>query len=133
MKKILITGNVGKDPERRADQNGNSFATFSVAVSVGNKQTPKTDWVDVTCSGKLADVVCTYLKKGTKVLVSGFPSVNAYINRDNVAIATLRVYANEVEFLSAKNDGESTPSNDNDGVHNLPSNETSLQSDDIPF
>ncbi len=133
MKKILITGNVGKDPERRADQNGNSFVTFSIAVSVGNKQTPKTDWVDVTCSGKLADVVCTYLKKGNKVLVSGFPSASAYINRDNVAIATLRVYANEVEFLSAKNDSESTPSNDNNEVHDLPSNEPSLQSDDIPF
>jgi single-strand DNA-binding protein len=138
MKKVIITGNVGRDPERRADQNGNSFATFSVAVSVGSKQAPKTDWVDVSCGGKLADVVCTYLKKGSKVLVSGFPTVNAYINKDNVAVGTLRVYADDIEFLSPRSDAEQGMhggATDSD-VHQLPpasSGASSLESDQIPF
>jgi len=106
MKKLLITGNVGRDPEKRADPQGNQFATFSVAVTVGTKDKPKTDWVDVSCGGKLADIVCTYLKKGTKVLVSGFPTVHSYINKDNEAVGLLRVYADEVEFLSVKSDAE---------------------------
>ena len=64
MKKIIITGNVGRDPEMRADQTGGQFASFSVGVSVGTKQNPKTDWVDVTCNGKLSDIARNFIKKG---------------------------------------------------------------------
>ncbi|MFN8770208.1 MAG: single-stranded DNA-binding protein [Neisseriaceae bacterium] len=138
MKKIIITGNLGRDPEKRADQSGNQFATFSVAVTVGTKQNPKTDWVDVSCNGKLADLVCTYLKKGSKVLVTGFPSVNAYINRENNAVGVLRVYADDIEFLNSKTEGEQHDAEYNSDVHTLPpmnnnSNSTTLESDQIPF
>jgi single-strand DNA-binding protein len=128
MKKILITGNVGKEPELRSTQDGNKFATFSVAVSVGSKQAPKTDWVEISCGGKLADVVCTYLKKGSKILVSGFPTVNAYINKDNVAVGTLRVYADDIEFLSAKNESEQ-----GGGYIPTQTNSRDLTNNDIPF
>ena len=141
MKKIIITGNVGKDPELRADQNGNQFATFSVGVSVGTKQSPKTDWVEVSCNGKLADLARNYIKKGSKLLVEGFPSANAYLNRENKPVASLRVFANTVEFLSKREDG---PSDDyghkDEPVYSLPdadssgsSNHHSLTSDNIPF
>lgn len=131
MKKIIITGNLGKDPEKRADQNGNQFATFSVAVSTGTKDKPKADWVDVSCGGKLADVVCSYLKKGSKVLVTGFPSVNAYINRENNAVGVLRVYADDIEFLSTKFEEEQHDEYHHGHQNNL--NATSLESDQIPF
>ncbi|HLX55223.1 MAG TPA: single-stranded DNA-binding protein, partial [Aquella sp.] len=98
MKKIIITGNVGRDPEMRADQMGGQFASFSVGVSVGTKQNPKTDWVDVTCNGKLSDLARNYIKKGSKILVEGFPSVNAYVNRDNKPVGTLRISAHNIEF-----------------------------------
>ena len=134
MKKIIITGNLGRDPEKRADQQGNAFATFSVGVAVGTKDKPKTDWVDVSCGGKLADVVCTYLKKGSKVLVSGFPSVNAYMNKENQAVGTLRIYADDIEFLTPKSGDYETPvdtTNSNDYARetgrSVPDN------DNIPF
>ncbi len=104
MKKIIITGNVGKDPEVRSDSAGNSFVVFTVAVSVGTKTNPKTDWIDITCNGKTADIVKMYVKKGIKVLVEGFPSVNAYISRENKAVGTLRIAAHNVELLSKKDD-----------------------------
>ncbi len=139
MKKIIVTGNLGRDPERRTDQSGNQFATFSVAVSVGTKQSPKTDWVDVSCGGKLVDLVCTYLKKGSKVLVTGFPTVNSYINKENLAVGTLRVYADDIEFLSPKTEGEQSQMQDGhfeNDVHKLPAANTgtaTLESDQIPF
>lgn len=136
MKKIIITGNLGKDPEKRSDQSGNQFAVFTVAVSVGTKQNPKTDWVDVSCGGKLADVVCSYLRKGSKVLVTGFPTVNAYVNKENSAVGVLRVYADDIEFLSAKTGGEQSDAEYNNDVHTLPplnSSSGSLESDQIPF
>lgn len=104
MKKIILTGNVGRDPELRADQNGNQFVTFSLAVSVGTKQNPKTDWIDISCNGRLVDVAKNYVKKGTKLLVEGFPSVHAYMTRENTPAATMRVSANNFEFLSKKDD-----------------------------
>jgi len=119
MKKIIITGYVGKDPDLRVDSNsGNQFATFSVGVSVGTKQAPKTDWVDVSCNGKLADIAKNYIKKGSKLLVEGFPSTSAYINKENKAIATLKVFANNVEFLSKQEDSSEV---------------SKLTSDEIPF
>ncbi|MFN7093784.1 MAG: single-stranded DNA-binding protein [Burkholderiales bacterium] len=139
MKKMFITGNVGKDPELRADQSGNAFATFSVGVSVGTKQNPKTDWVEVSCNGKLADIARTYVKKGTKILIEGYPTATAYLNRENKPVASLRLYANNLELLSKRE--ENAPSADDynqEPVYSLPeagysSGTGSLQSDDIPF
>ena len=147
MKKIIITGNVGKDPELRADQNGNQFATFSVGVSVGTKQSPKTDWVEVSCNGKLADIAKNYIKKGAKLLVEGYPTANAYINRENKPVANLRVYANTLELLSKREDGAGDDYSSQEPVYSLPeagqsssssatnnaSPTASLVSDDIPF
>ena len=100
MKRLTITGNIGKDPELRLDPSGNQFAVFSVAVAVGSKANPKTDWIDVSCNGKLAEIVCMYARRGTKVLVDGFPTASAYINKDNNPVATLKLYASTVELLN---------------------------------
>ena len=133
MKKIIITGNLGRDPEMRTSPKGEQFATFTVAVSVGTKQNPKTDWVDVSCNGKLAEIVCTYMKKGSKVLVSGFPTARAYINKENVPVGSLSVYADDIEFLSAKSADGTDNATDSD-VYTLPqANTGSLNSDSIPF
>lgn len=150
MKKIIMTGNVGRDPEVRADQTGNQFVTFSLAVAVGTKQNPRTDWIDVTCNGKLADVAKNYVKKGTKLLVEGFPSVHAYMTKENTPAATMRVSVNNFEFLSKREEGDAeagssasgmnTVSDFNSPVYTLPemgaagsSNAMNLKSDEIPF
>lgn len=138
MKKIFITGNVGKDPELRADTTGNSFVTFSVAISVGTKQNPKTDWVDVSCNGKLADFAISYVKKGTKVLIEGFPIATAYINKENKAIASLRVFVNNLELLSKKEQEHSNEEVSDSGYVAAPIDHANSQIgalgvDDIPF
>ena len=99
MKKIFVTGNVGKDAEVRTGQSGDKFVTFSVGVSVGRD---KTDWVEIVCNNKLADIAEQYVKKGTKLLIEGFPSVGAYVNKDNVAVGTLKINANNIEFIGNK-------------------------------
>ena len=132
---------MGRDPELRVDQSGNPFATFSIGVSVGTKQAPKTDWVDISCNGKLADIAKNYVRKGTKVLIEGFPTANAYINKENKPVATLRVFANNLELLSKRED-EGMPAadyNSSEPVYTLPEhpqNGQQLSSDnlnDIPF
>ena len=139
MKKIIVTGNVGKDPELRADQTGSQFATFSVGIAVGTKQNPKTDWVEVSCNGKLAELARTYVKKGNKILVEGFPSASAYLNRENKPVASLRIFANNLEFLSKREDEPASDTTNPNPVYSLPESDSSYQagqplvSDDIPF
>ena len=100
MKKLTITGNVGRTPDVRVDANGDSFATFSVAVSVGTKSAPKTDWIEVSCNGKLAEMAANYVAKGNKLLVEGFPVVTAYLDSNNEPVGVQRLYAHSIETLS---------------------------------
>lgn len=121
MKKVIITGNIGNTPIARISKEGKEFVTFSLGVSVGNKNNPKTDWVDIICNDKLAILASSYFDKGTKLLIEGYPTVNAYIDKNNQAIGTLKIFANNIEILSSKS--EVTKSN----------NDSYLESDDIPF
>ena len=106
MKKMIVTGNVGKDPELRVDNAGNPYATFSIGVSVGTKAVPKTDWVDISCNGKLADFVKVHVKKGSKVLIDGFPTVAAYLNNKSEPSASQRIFANTIELMGSRPEGE---------------------------
>ncbi|MFN7095135.1 MAG: single-stranded DNA-binding protein [Burkholderiales bacterium] len=120
MKKLTITGNVGRDAELRANQLGDPFVAFSVAVATGTRANPKTDWIEVTCNGRLVEVASNYVRKGVKVLVEGFPSVNAYINNDNLPVGTLRLYAHTLELLSSKTETSAESSATFPEVHDLP-------------
>lgn len=148
MKKIIVTGNVGRDPEQRTLPSGESFVVFSLAVSSGTKANPKTDWLEISCNGKTAEVVQTYVRKGTKLLVEGTPSANAYINKEGKPVATLRVSANNIEFIGSKERSEEAGAPDHGGYDDAPAYDTpaakapqsafnapgpSLQSDDVPF
>ena len=104
MKKLLITGHLGQDAVLRTDTTGNEYATFSVGVSVGTKDKPKTDWVEVSCSGKHLELV-KYLKSGVKVLVEGFPTINAYLAKeDNKPKASQKLFAHIIDILVFKTD-----------------------------
>ena len=106
MKKIFVTGNVGRDPESRFAPSGESFVTFSLAVTTGPKNNQKTDWLEISCNGKTAELVQSYVRKGSKLLVEGTPSANAYVNKEGKAVATLRVSANNIEFIGSKERSE---------------------------
>lgn len=137
MKKIFVTGNVGRDPETRYAPSGESFTTFSLAVTTGPKDNQKTDWLEISCNGKTAENVQKYVRKGTKLLVDGTPSANAYLNKDGKPVATLRVSASNIEFIGSKSDGDqqsngySSENQVEENAFNAPG--ASLQADDVPF
>lgn len=145
MKKIIVTGNVGRDPEQRTLPSGESFVVFSLAVSSGTKANPKTDWLEISCNGKTADVVQNYVRKGSKLLIEGTPGVNAYINKENKAVGTLRVYANTIEFIGSREKSEDVGGDTYVDVASMEANHNTQQNsgfnapgpvlaaDDIPF
>ncbi len=110
MKKITVTGNVGKDPEVRYAPNGDIFTVFSLAVTSGSKGKKKIDWFEVNCNGKTAEVVSKHVRKGTRLLIEGTPSINAWVSRDGKLMGVIRIFASFIELISAK------PQDDETGV-----------------
>jgi single-strand DNA-binding protein len=74
--KVFLLGNVGKDPEIRSTQGGMTIATFGLATAERTKGqdgqwTDKTEWHNIVCFQRTAEVVRDYVKKGTQVFVEG--------------------------------------------------------------
>ena len=133
MKKITVTGNVGKDPEVRYAPNGDSFTVFSLAVTSGSKDKKKTDWFEVNCSGKTADVVNEHVRKGTRLLIEGSPSINAWVSRDGKPMGVIRIFASYIEFIGAKPQDEESEESAETSDEISDDESTSSEPDNIPF
>ena len=103
MNKAFLTGTLGRDPELRTTQSGISVCSFTMAVNGRNKEDEAT-WFRVTAWRGLAEIVHKYLAKGKKVAVVGPVSVSTYTAKDGTTRASLEVQADEVEFLSPRNE-----------------------------
>lgn len=116
--KIILIGNLGKEPEMRYTPSGQAVTSFSVAVDdsyTGNdgQRIKRTIWVRVSAWGKQAETCNTYLHKGSKVLVegrltpdqaTGGPRIWQRQNGDSAA--SYEVSAMTVRFLTPKGEGE---------------------------
>lgn len=114
MNKIILTGNLVRDPETGNTQGGVSFTRFTIAVNrpyTNANGEREADYFDVITWRGVADRCAKYLFKGSKVGIVGSVQRRQYENRDGVKMTTFDVCADEVEFLTPKGNGENTPSN----------------------
>ena len=103
MNKCFIIGNLTADPESRTTQSGKRVVSFTVAVNKKrNDGTDATDFFRVSAWEKLGDVCAQYLAKGRKVNVVGDIHAGSYTNSKGEAVGTLELTAQDVEFLSPK-------------------------------
>ena len=105
MNKLTIIGNLTRDPELRTTTTGLSVCTFTVAVSrkrTQNQQQPEADYFRVTAWRERGEICAKYLQKGKKVCVIGPVSVSTFTGNDGTTRANLEVTAEEVEFLSSR-------------------------------
>ena len=105
MIRIEAIGNLTRDPETRTIQRGENdgkVCNFSVAASTGYGEYKRTQFVRVAAWNGLGKTCMEYLRKGSKVWISGTPTVNAYINNDGEAAGSLEVRLEEIEFLTPK-------------------------------
>ena len=127
MQKLIIIGNLTHDPESRTTQDGRTVCNFTVAVNRRqtaqqrqNGQRADADFFRVAAWGQMGENCQKYLARGRKVGVTGKVSCSAFLAQDGSAKANLEVFAEEVEFLTAKSDsagnGESGSGHD-DGEH----------------
>lgn len=149
MNRIILIGNLTRDPESSSTQSGVNFTRFTIAVnrpftdSNGNRPV---DYFDILCWRQLADRCGKYLFKGSKVGINGSVQRRQYEDRNGIKRTTFDIVADEVEFLSKaqqQNDGlhasspQQNPSNPTaqraeqaiDGLVPVPQEEA----DDLPF
>lgn len=110
--KIIIIGNLGRDPEVRFAQNGMAICKLSVAVTErvkdGDAWKDATEWMRVTVFGKTAENAGQYLQKGRQIYVEGRLKTEKYKDKDGVEKTSTEVVANVVQFLGGGN-GDGKP------------------------
>ena len=113
MNKVVLIGNLVRDPEVRATQSGISVCNFTVAVNRRFKKEngeQETDFLNVIAWRQLAELCGTYLAKGRKVAVTGSIQTRQYEAKDGSKRTAWDIVADEVEFLTPQNQQSSTPS-----------------------
>jgi single-strand DNA-binding protein len=145
--KVIIVGNVGRDPEVRYTQTGKAVASFSVATSErfqdkeGQPQ-ERTEWHRVVAWGRLAEICGEYLRKGKQVYVEGRLQTRDWEDKDGHKRYTTEVIANVMQMLGRRgedgggfggDDGGSrgAPSGGGDPMSQVPSG--GANDDEIPF
>lgn len=113
MNKVVLIGNLVRDPEVRATQSGISVCNFTVAVNRRFKKEngeQETDFLNVIAWRQLAELCSKYLAKGRKVAVTGSIQTRQYEAKDGSKRTAWDIVADEVEFLTPQNQQSGTPS-----------------------
>ena len=109
MNKVFLIGNLTRDPELTETSGGVSVCHFAIAVnrtyssSDGDRQT---DFFNVTAWRGLADNIARFMKKGSKVAVSGSIQIRNYEDNQGMKRTAVDVIAQDVEFLTPKGNGQ---------------------------
>lgn len=129
MQKLIAIGNLTRDPESRT-VGEKTVCNFTVAVNRRKKieGQPEADFFRVSAWGKLGENCQKFLTKGKKCAVTGAVSVHAYKDNNGEAKASLELFADDVEFLSAKDGATQTEPE-------VPVNMTPVEvaTDELPF
>ena len=103
--KVILVGNVGRDPDVQTTQNGTKVAHLSLAtnrfIPAGSDAQEKTDWHRLTLWNKLAQFAEDYVRSGSRIYVEGRLEYDSY-ERDGITIPTADVTVREVVLLSPK-------------------------------
>lgn len=134
--KVILVGNLGKDPEVRRLENGTAVANFTIATSenykdknTGERKTI-TDWHNVVVWRGLADVAEKYLKKGSQVYLEGRLKTRSWDDQDGNKRYTTEVLGDNFQMLGRANEAETSSATSSAPAQK---NDASTELDDLPF
>ncbi len=110
--KAILIGNLGRDPETRYTQGGAAVTHFSVATSdswrdkQSGEQQERTEWHNVVCFARLAEVAGEYLRKGSKVYIEGRIQTRKWQDKEGQDRYTTEIIANDMQMLDSRGGGE---------------------------
>jgi len=149
--KVILLGNLGRDPEVRSMQSGSKMASFSIATSkrwkdrTTQEQKEKTSWHNVVVFGDgLVDIVEKYVKKGSKIYIEGELQTRKWQDQDGNDKYTTEVilqgFNSNLTLLDSRNNSQSSENKIDDSSNinqeqniESSSNDSSDGDDDIPF
>ena len=108
LNKIMLIGNLGRDPELSYTQSGKAVAKFSLAVSrrrrdpESGEQREETQWFNIVAWERLAETCNNYLQEGSKVYIEGRMTSRKYTDKDGIERTVWDVIASEMEMLTPK-------------------------------
>lgn len=136
--KVILIGNLGKDPEVMNFDNGNKKVSFSLATNEsykgkdGSKQS-KTEWHNIALWRKgLADVAEKYLKKGDSVYIEGKIHTSQY-EKDGIKRYSTEIYGDNLTMLGSKNDSSNYNKPPTQAAAHEEPDISSPVDDDLPF
>ncbi len=105
LNKVMIIGNLGRDPKMRYTPSSRPVTTFSVAVnrswkSPNGEHRSETEWFKIVAWGKLAEICNEYLKKGQQVYIEGRLKTRQWEDKEGQKHSTVELIANEMTMLS---------------------------------
>ena len=146
--KVILLGNVGKDPEIKAAATGTVVATFSIATSERFKDKDgtwqdRTEWHNLVAFGKVAEIIRDYVKKGSKLYVEGSLRTQSWDDKTTGQKKyKTEIIVGDLSLLSGRGEGDggssgysksNTASFDQRGPSEDYSQSTEITDDDIPF
>jgi single-strand DNA-binding protein len=141
--KVILIGNLGKDPETRSMPSGEAVTNVTVATSESWKdkatgeQKEKTEWHNVVFFKRLAEIAGQYLKKGSQVYIEGRLQTRKWQDKEGKDRYTTEIVANEMQMLGGKPGGGSASYDRGGAKSEAPASaavaEKSFEDDDIPF
>jgi single-strand DNA-binding protein len=147
--KVILVGNLGKDPEIRHTESGVAVARFPIATSesykdkTGNK-VERTEWHNIVAWRGLAEVAEKYLKKGQSVYVEGKIRTNNYQDKEGIQRYSIEIVADNMTMLGGRGEGTNGQSQNNAQENNAGYNSGNAgkpemsatyenEPDDLPF
>ena len=112
--KVILVGNLGRDPELRYTAQGTPVCSFSIATNERRKDRngemqDHTTWFRVTLWNRLAETASQYLQKGKQVYIEGRLRVEEYIDRDGKPRHSLEVFGTDMQFIGTRGGGDDAP------------------------
>jgi len=137
MNKVILIGRLTRDPDVRYSQGENPTAIVKYTLAVDRRfvrggDEANADFIGCVAFGKSGEFAEKYLRKGTKIAVSGRIQTGSYTNKDNAKIYTTEVVVEDHEFCESKGSGGGdgrVESSTSDGFMNIPDG----IDEDLPF
>ncbi len=121
--KVILIGNLGKDPEVRYQPSGGAIANITLATTEswkdknsGEKQ-EKTEWHRVVFFGKLAEIVAEWVKKGSQIYIEGRLQTRKWQDKEGKDRYTTEIVADQMQMLGGRGNGGS---DDDSGTYSAP-------------
>ncbi len=135
--RVIITGNLTRDPELKATASGMSVLKLRMAVNDRRKNSQTGEWedapnyIDVTIFGQRGESLSRFLEKGSRIGVDGKLRWSEWENQQGEQRSKLEVIADDIEFLSSRSEGGGG-GRSYSGPTEMPTNEP-IAEEDIPF